>query len=233
MLNQHKVHMNGIGPWTDHLDMSNPEGSACYGSRLAIEIDGRARVLTVSHYGDGFVGVFRPADHVELLYPEQALFAAIETRLPHGVDNDGEHIVVQEHDVLFCVLPHRREWQLKPVDLQGAMYGIDAADELAFDGWARNMIHMLRDSRATILLASIGSRRPAHFPQSFSVMYSQDYQASFRMVQSKRSCTSRVYTCADCAYAFRFASAGNAVAVHFQCARVLASPSALYNRWRG
>ena len=187
MLNQHKVHMNGIGPWTDHLDMSNPEGSPCFGGRVKVELDGRTRRLEVSHYGDGFVGVFRTADQVELLYPAQNLFASKENRLPHGEDMDGCTVAVEDGDILFCVLPHRREWQMKPVDLQGAMLGIEADDEGAFDEWAKHMILMLKDSRATILLASIG-RKTGRFPQAFNVMYSQDYMGSYKMVQSRRTC---------------------------------------------
>lgn len=187
ILNQHKIHMNGLGPWTDRLDMYSPEGSACFGSRVTIRIDGVAKTLTVSHYGEGFVGVFRTSEDVQSLYPEQKILTAIEHRLPFGVDQDGEAIAVEENDILFCVLPHKQNWHMKPVDLQGAMYGMDPSDRKAFGQWAQKMILMLKDSRATIVLASIGRMHPVQRPDSFNVMYSQNYQRAFKKVHNPQA----------------------------------------------
>ena len=186
VLNQHVVHSCGLGPWTDKFEMSNPKGNECHGSSIAVGLDGESGDLLLRHYGAGFVGVFRTSNVVEPLYPPQSLLTAIELHLPSGVNNEGQVVVVEENDILFCVLPHKREWQMKPVDLQGALYGLDASDKDAFAGWAKNIILMLKDSRATILLASIGRESTGYHPQSFNIMYSHDYQASYAKVESKR-----------------------------------------------
>jgi hypothetical protein len=151
---------------------------------LAISIDGETKTLKVSHYGEGFVGVFRTSEDVESLYPAQRVLTAIEKRLPFGVDQEGKPVAVEENDILFCVLPHKLNWRMKPVDLQGAMYGNDPSDRKAFGQWAQKMILMLRDSRASILLASIGRKHPVHRPQSFNVMYSENYRNAFKKVRN-------------------------------------------------
>lgn len=174
--NQHAVHVNGIGPWTSRLEMGLPEGSSCTGTQLSIKLLENNRLM-LRHYGEAFVGLFREG---RALYPPMDVLTALEAQLPAGMDNDGMVVSVQENDVLFLVLPHIEKWPMKPIDLIGAMLAVDVSSSEAFGHWAGDTIFLLKDSRATVLMATIGrkdvfAKRLDNGNVGFRVMHSQDY----------------------------------------------------------
>jgi hypothetical protein len=178
VFNQHAVNMNGIGPWTARLEMSMTEGSPCFGSHLSVELD--KDKLLLRHCGAAFVGIFRDGQHIESLYPPQKVLAADEDHLPTGKDNDGEYLSVQPDDILFLVLPHMKDWSMKPIDLIGAMQGVDTSTLQAFSMWAEGICKFLRNNKATILMAAIRRKSSAVAKANgYRIIHSQDYEAFY------------------------------------------------------
>jgi hypothetical protein len=175
--------------------MAVPEGSSVSGTSLSLDLLDNKHLL-LRHYGEAFVGVFREGS---ALYPPMDILTGTEGQLPAGKDRDGLAMAVQEKDVLFLVLPHIKRWPMRPVDLLGAMLTVDVSSGEAFGRWAAESIFMLKDSRATLLMATIG-RKAAFAAKSlddgnvgFRVLHSQDYghfyatYASFRLAGARPS----------------------------------------------
>jgi len=82
-LNQNWVHVYGLGPWSDHLDISAPESSEMFGSQFSIELEGTEESALLSHREAAFIGIFRCEGFtVDILYSHQTTFSAQEKALP-------------------------------------------------------------------------------------------------------------------------------------------------------
>jgi hypothetical protein len=175
VLNQHAVHINGLGPTTSTLEMWSPEGSVCHGDRLSVRLDADVRELVVSHTGAAFVGVFRVDDHdvaLETLYPANIDLLANVDNLPTKTAVTEYAVPVAEGDVLVLLLPHTRDWALIPVNLTGALTCADSSSQAEFRRWAISMDMLFPNKNVTVVMASIGWRAPGAPPGTYTVLHS-------------------------------------------------------------
>lgn len=178
-LNQEWVHINGLGPWSDQLEMSSPESSETFGSRVLIRLDSQSGTVLLSHCGSAFVGIFRAGDlSVDILHPAQNVFCAKEEGLPI-VEAFDVPIIVQKNDIIFALLPSKAGWDgIKPVDLQGAMYGVEAGDSESFTDFVKNLPKVLKDFNCSLMVCAV-SDKPKGLCEPCKLMYSRSHMESF------------------------------------------------------
>ncbi len=188
-INQHRVHLNGLGPWTDHLTMSSPEGSETCGSTLRMELDPQTGLTTIGHSGQAFIGIFRPCDlTADILYPPQTTFSSNESSLPQSDESDAI-AMVDENDVLVALIPMTVGWQgLRPVDLQGAIGGVDPSDTPSFNDFVKNLPKIVKDYDVSIVVASF-HRRPKALTTEYHILHTRDSRSNHLLVGDDRGDT--------------------------------------------
>lgn len=186
-LNQNWVHVNGLGPWSDHIDLSAPESSQTYGSRISLDLEGQSGSMLISHSGTGFIGIFRPEGmSIDIVYPPQTTFSAQEKALPVS-DEPGTQAMVQPNDIIFFLLPRQFGWQgIKPVDLQGAMMGVDGGDQEQFTDFVKNLPRIITDYDVCMLVCVV-SKRPKGLCSACKVMHSPSEQEDFPQITPSQS----------------------------------------------
>jgi hypothetical protein len=119
-------------------------------------------VLTLTQRGEAYVGVVRPDElHqpqgcIDVIYPSHYDQVFMTTPPRSAVTTTVERMPVREHDILFMALPSGAKW---PVDLGLMKQCLKEVVHLedGYERWAAGIKDFLRDPKATVLLAKIGS----------------------------------------------------------------------------
>lgn len=187
VLNPHAVHIDGLGPRTDHLNMTSMIGAEAEVGHLSVRLQEATGQLIISHAGNAFVGLFREAeDDVLSLHPEQTVLLADQHFLPSGTTFTDHGVAVAEDDILFLALPHINPWPMPPIDLHGAIFNLGASCHISFGDWASRITLLLKDTRVSLIVATIGRRIEGAQVKPYKVMYSGEFDRFYAKMGHRR-----------------------------------------------
>lgn len=171
--------MNGLGPWSDKLEMLAPESSETFSSHARIRLERKSSSAFLSYSGTGFVGIFRASEQsVDIVHPAKSVFYSKEEGLPLGQNFEG-HVSVKPNDIILVILPSKPSWSgINAVDLPFAMFGANAAGGSgSLDGLLRNLPKIMKDPTCSILI-SVVSDKPKSVCGPYKIMDSHLYKLS-------------------------------------------------------
>jgi PHD/YefM family antitoxin component YafN of YafNO toxin-antitoxin module len=139
----------------------------------------------VGHVGEAFVGVFRgPRDSVNCqptVYPDESSLFADKHHLPAGGRVSGVSVTVCDDDMLFLVVPHMKQWPIRPAELQALMSRLWPGYT---NDWQTQIAKLLRDTRATLIVASVGRRSEARL-MPFKIINSGEFGKHYSKTMQK------------------------------------------------
>jgi hypothetical protein len=183
VLNPHAVHINGLGPSTASIEITSMTDN----SRLSVRLQEAAGQLVINHAGHAFVGLFREAeDDVLSLHPEQTVLLADQDHLPSGTTVTDHAVPVGEDDILFLAVPHINPWPMPPIDLHGAIFNLGASCHITFGDWASRITLLLKDTRVSLVVATIGRLNEGAPVKPYKVMYSGEFDRFYAKMGHRR-----------------------------------------------
>lgn len=195
VLNPEWVHVNGLGPCTEKLEISAPELSETFPASIHVSLDKGLGGVQLKHSDNAFVGIFRPSQYsVDIIHPTISTFYSVEPGLPIRWTFQGQ-LSVKPNDIIFALIPFKSSWAgINAGDLPFAMFEAGAAPGFKnLDNLLRNLPRLLKDSNCSLFIAMVSdkSRRQCQPYKIMDVCVQRDpvFEPSNTPVQSKVTIT--------------------------------------------